>query len=71
MLTNERSSNRRYMGKERRKRPRQASKLPAVILAKEGAPMRTRHSAITNDLYSVYRYKLWTRKIRDEWQPET
>jgi len=30
--------------------------------------MRSRHSAITADLYSYYRYKMWTEKIRNAFE---
>jgi len=30
--------------------------------------MRSRHSAITADLYSYHRYKMWTEKIRNAFE---
>jgi len=29
---------------------------------------QSRHSAITSDLYSYHRYKVWTRKIRNAFE---
>jgi hypothetical protein len=30
--------------------------------------LRSRHSAITSDLYSYHRYKVWTAKIRSAFE---
>jgi len=30
--------------------------------------LRSRHSAITADLYSYHRYKMWTEKIRNAFE---
>jgi len=38
----------------------------AAALAQKNS--RSRHSAITSDLYSYHRYKVWTAKIRNAFE---
>ena len=38
----------------------------ATALAQRNS--RSRHSAITSDLYSYHRYKVWTAKIRNAFE---
>jgi hypothetical protein len=38
----------------------------ATALAQKN--LRSRHSAITSDLYSYHRYKVWTAKIRSAFE---
>jgi hypothetical protein len=47
--------------------PREEISTPSISLGAAPArkDLRSRHSAITADLYSYHRYKMWTAKIRN------
>ncbi len=70
---NDRKIKSRYIGIDRRTRPRESAagaepdKLYGDLLQR-GAKIGGRHAAITNDLYSWHSYKNWADKMRGSWE---